>query len=563
MINLDMVGRLREGRITSLGSDSAPEWLPLLEEIAGRFDLKLAGGGDGYGPSDQMAFYQEDIPVVHLFTGAHTEYHTPEDDVVTLNVDGGKWVARFVEDLLAELVTRRRHLTFTASSGTPVTGGDSRDFGAYLGSIPDYSTMGAREGGVLLSAVRVDGPADRAGLRGGDTIVAMAGIEIHNLYDMTFVLREHRPGETIAVTVLRDGERVSVRATLDRRGAAPSGESHTDDSSDEWAPRAGVDASHLRDEREVHLADLRQLTFDGENAEAYFSPDGRSLVFQRTPPDGECDQQYLLDLTTSETVMLSSGKGRTTCGYYSFPGGKRLIYATTEHVDDACPTKPDRSQGYVWGLYDFDLVWQEGPGATPETFASVPGAYDAEATVCMKDGRVVFTSTRDGDLDIYVVDPDGTGLRRLTNTVGYDGGAFFTPDCSGIVFRASRPTGTALDDYRALLADGLVRPSALEIFWMDSDGEKVRQLTDNRRANFAPYPTPDGRAVLFSSNLGGSEREFDLRLVSLDGGETEQITYTAGFDGFPMFSPDGRWLVFASNRAGGRQTNIYIARWIP
>jgi Tol biopolymer transport system component len=563
MVNLDMVGRLREGGLSAMGSESATEWQPLLDEIAARLDLTLTSGGDGYGPSDQMPFYQENVPVVHLFTGAHTQYHTPADDVATLNFEGGGQVAGFVEALLGELLTRPERLTYQASSGIPTMTGDSRAYGAYLGSIPDYSTMGAREGGVLLSDTREGSPAHRAGLRGGDVIVEMAGIEIHNLYDMTFVLREHRPGEIISVTALRDGERVSMRAALGRRGAAPAGDSRTGDFRDAWAPGTGVDASHLRDERETHLADLRQLTFDGENAEAYFSPDGRSLVFQRTPPDGGCDQQYLLDLTTGEISLLSSGNGRTTCGYFAYPGGERLIYATTEHLDDACPAEPDRSRGYVWGLYDFDLVWQDGSGAAPKKFASVAGAYDAEATACMRDGRIVFTSTRDGDLDLYVVNADGSDLRRVTSTPGYDGGAFFTPDCTGIVFRASRPTGPELEDYRSLLAGGLVRPSNLEIFWMDADGGNVRQLTDNGMANFAPYPTPDGEAVLFSSNLGGSEREFDLYRVGRDGGDPERITHTEGFDGFPMFSPDGRWLVFASNRAGGHQTNLYIARWVP
>jgi Tol biopolymer transport system component len=563
MVNLDMVGRLRKDGLSAIGSESATEWNPLLNEIAGKSDLELTSGGDGYGPSDQMAFYQKDIPVVHLFTGAHTEYHTPADDVETLNFEGGGKVAAFTEVFLGDLLIRPERLTYQASSGASPMAGDSRDYGAYLGTIPDYSTMGAREGGVLLSDTREGGPAHRAGLRGGDVIVEMAGIEIQNLYDMTFVLREHRPDETISVTVLRDGERVSMRAALGRRGAAPAGDSHAGGSRDAWVPRAGVDASHLHDERETHLADLRQLTFDGENAEAYFSPDGRSLVFQRTPPGGGCDQQYLLDLTTGEISLLSSGKGRTTCGYFAYPGGERLIYATTEHLDDACPAKPDRGRGYVWGLYDFDLVWQDGPEAAPKKFASVAGAYDAEATACMKDGKIVFTSTRDGDLDLYVVNDDGSELRRLTDTPGYDGGAFFTPDCTGIVFRASRPTGPALEEYRSLLADGLVRPSALEIYWMDADGGNVRMLTDNGRANFAPYPTPDGKAVLFSSNLGGSEREFDLYRVGRDGGDPERITHTEGFDGFPMFSPDGRWLVFASNRAGGHQTNLYIARWVP
>ncbi|UCE84972.1 MAG: M28 family peptidase [Deltaproteobacteria bacterium] len=565
MVNLDMVGRLRDRKLVAMGSDSAEEWNAILEPRARALELTLTTGGDGYGPSDQMAFYEKGVPVIHLFTGAHSEYHTPDDDFATLNVEGMAHVADFVAAVLLELVTEPQRLSYRAARDVPAISGDSRGYGAYLGTIPDFSQMGQAEGGVRLSDVRAGGPADRAGLRGGDVIVEMAGVEIQNLYDMTFVLRDHKPGQTIEIVVLRDGERVSMLATLgDRaRDRDPDAPPRAAAPASDWAPSAGTDATARLDPREVHLADLRQLTFDGENAEAYFSPDGRTLVFQRTPPDGGCDQQYLLDLTSGEVTRLSSGRGRTTCGYYAYPNGERLIYATTEHVDAACPAPPDRSQGYVWPLYDFDLVWQAGPGAPTQPFVSEPGAYDAEATVCMRDGRVVFTSTRDGDLDLYAVNADGSDLRRLTDTPGYDGGAFFTPDCTGIVFRASRPTGPRLDDYRALLAQGLVRPDALEIFFMDADGGNLRPLTDNGKANFAPYPLPDGRGVLFSSNLGGSAREFDLYRVGLEGGEPERITFTPEFDGFPMFSPDGRWLVFASNRAGGRgQTNLFIARWV-
>jgi hypothetical protein len=562
MVNLDMVGRVRDGDLQVLGTDSAPEWEDLLRPRAQQAGLEITTGGDGYGPSDQMPFYEKKVPVVHLFSGAHEEYHTPDDDAETLNMDGGGQVAAFLANVLGALATEEVTLTWQPSSSGPTMAGDSRGYGAYLGTIPDYSTMMASEGGVLLSGVRKDGPADRAGIRGGDKIVAMAGVEIQNLYDMTFVLRDNRPGESIEVVVLREGERIALLATLGKRGKSPAGGAHP---GMEWAPAAGVDASHLLDEREVHLADLRQLTDGGENAEAYFSPDGRSLIFQRTPPEGGCDQQYLLDLTTGEITRVSSGKGRTTCGYFAYPGGERVIYATTEGADPACPPLPDRAAGYVWPLYDsFELVWQDLPEGTPEPFVPSP-AYDAEATVCMQDGRVVFTSTRNGDLDLYVVGADGTGLRQLTDTPGYDGGAFFTPDCSAIVWRASRPEGAALEEYRGLLKQGVVRPSRLEIFWMDADGTNPRQLTDNGAANFAPYPLPDGSGVLFASNLGEQAREFDIHRVSSAGGETERITFTQGFDGFPMFSPDGKWLVFGSNRANpeGRETNLFIARWVP
>ncbi|MCA9493126.1 MAG: PD40 domain-containing protein [Myxococcales bacterium] len=288
------------------------------------------------------------------------------------------------------------------------------------------------------------------------------------------------------------------------------------------------------------------------------------MIFQRTPGPGTCDAEYALDLSNGQISLLSSGKGRTTCGYWSYPDGGRIIYATTEAAGDACPPVPDHSQGYVWPLYpSLDLVWQ-APGGEPEPFLAREG-YDAEATACRTDGRLVFTSTRDGDLDLYLVNPDGTGLERVTDTPGYDGGAFFSNDCKGLVWRASRPEGADLEEYRSLLAKDLVRPSALEIYWMDLATHEVQQLTDNGAANFAPYPLPDDSGALYSSNAGGSGREFDIWRVSRGGGEPERITSAPGFDGFPMFSPDGRWLMFSSNRAtaeGSSDTNLFVARWV-
>jgi TolB protein len=333
-----------------------------------------------------------------------------------------------------------------------------------------------------------------------------------------------------------------------------------------FVPTAGKPVDLLKPEEARHLSDLRQITFGGENAEAYWSPDGTKLIYQRTPETGGCDQQFVFDLTTGESTLVSSGKGRTTCGYYSFPKGERYIYATTEAGGAECPPVPDHSKGYVWPLYDtMDLVWHT-PGSAPEPFLAGKG-YDAEATVCFTDGRVVFTSTRTGDLELFMANADGTGLKQLTNTPGYDGGAFFTQDCSRIVWRASRPEGPVLEDYQALLAEGLVRPSKLDIYSMAADGTDIRQHTRNGSANFGPYPTPDMQQIIFSSNLGGNEREFDLWLVPMKGEDTpERVTHADGFDGFPMFSPDGQWLVFASNRAtepGKRDTNLFLARWKP
>jgi aminopeptidase YwaD len=219
MVNLDMVGRLRDRKLHAMGADSSPDWKPVLEPLAVQHDLDLLAGGDGYGPSDQMSFYGAGIPVVHFFTGSHSEYHTPEDDIESLNIAGGSQISQFVNDVLTNLVYRPTPPIYQASSSGPMMAGDSRGFGAYLGSIPDYAEMMNSEGGVLLSGVRHGGPADIAGILRGDRIVEMDGTEIRNLYDMTFVLRDHRPGQIIEIKLIREGQPLTLNATLGRRGA--------------------------------------------------------------------------------------------------------------------------------------------------------------------------------------------------------------------------------------------------------------------------------------------------------------------------------------------------------
>lgn len=588
MVNLDMVGRMQEHKLNVLGADSSKAW-PARIETANKAapGVKISAGGDGYGPSDHSSFYAAGVPVLHLFTGAHEQYHSPEDDVALLNVAGGADVARITAALAEGLRTGARPDYVRTSAAAP-DAGDSRGYGAYFGSVPDYATMEAATGGVKLADVRPNSPAENGGIRKGDVIVSMAGVTINNLYDMTFVLREHKPGETIEVVVMRADEPVTRRVTLARRGesAAPAashggepsaangtsaivphasfdvGSEHAHGST--WAPQAGKAVPELMRASEPHIADLRRLTFGGENAEAYWSPDGRKLSFQRTPPGGGCDAQYVLDLDTGAVELVSSGEGRTTCGYFDYPHGNSLIYATTEAVSKECPEKPDRALGYVWATYpSFDIVRRHADGSVTPLITS--DSYDAEATECFVDGRILFTSKRNGDLDLYVADNDGSNIRQLTDSVGYDGGAFFSPDCSKIIWRASRPEGEELVDYQRLSALNLVGPNKLEIYVMDADGSNIKQLTHHDAGSFAPYPTPDGKGVLYSTNAGDSPREFDIRYVGWDGSE-ERITSAPGFDGFPMFSPDGKWLVFASNRAnppGGHDTDLYIARWVP
>ena len=315
---------------------------------------------------------------------------------------------------------------------------------------------------------------------------------------------------------------------------------------------------------EPRLANVRQLTFGGENAEAYWSGDGRKLVFQATRPGvSECDQIFTMNADGSDVRQVSRG-GRTTCGYL-FPGRDRVVYSSTVLADSACPPRPDYSAGYVWALYEYDVFSSDADGGNLRRLTETPG-YDAEATISPDGNRIVFTSTRDGDLEIYTMDADGGNVRRLTNQEGYDGGAFFSPDGSKIVYRAQHPTTDAeREDYRGLLRRNLVRPGVLEIWVMDADGGNKRQVTNNGAANFAPFFHPDGKRIIFSSNLHDpAGRNFDLYLVNVDGTGLERVTTSGEFDGFPMFSPDGRRLVFASNRGAAQRgdTNIFVADWV-
>lgn len=323
-----------------------------------------------------------------------------------------------------------------------------------------------------------------------------------------------------------------------------------------------IDSLRVFEER--HFASLKQLTFAGENAEAYFSPDGTQLVFQATRGEFECDQIFTVPVIGGEPTLVSTGKGRTTCSYF-MPDSSSIVYASTHHHDQNCPPKPDYSQGYVWPVYDtFDLFVRTA-GDSLYQLTDTHG-YDAEATLSPLGDKIVFTSMRSGDLDIWSMNIDGSGLKRLTTSVGYDGGPFFSPDGTEIVYRASSPaTSEELKDYKTLLGQQLIRPGQLNIYVMNANGSNKRLVLENGAANFAPYFFPDGERIIFSSNMDDPRgRNFDLYMVNKDGSGLERVTYNETFDGFPMFSPDGRYLAFASNRnnAQPNDTNVFIAEWV-
>ena len=329
----------------------------------------------------------------------------------------------------------------------------------------------------------------------------------------------------------------------------------------------------LKYEQEVHLQNVRQLTFGGDNAEAYWSYDSEQLIFQSNNPEWgvECDQIFTMDISEKqsgfEPQMISTGNGRTTCAYF-LPGDSTFVYSSTHENGMECPTPPERgaSGAYVWPIYDtYDIYKADMDGNIIAKLTDEPG-YDAEPTVSPKGDKIVFTSDRSGDLELYIMDTDGSNVIQITDELGYDGGAFFSPDGSQLIFRASRPqTEEEVNKYRSLLEDGLVEPTNMELFIVNVDGTGLSQITDLGNANWAPYFHPSGEKVVFSSNHQSQRGfPFNIFMINIDGTGLEQVTFDEQFDSFPMFSPDGKKIVFSSNRnnGGDRSTNVFVADWV-
>lgn len=335
-------------------------------------------------------------------------------------------------------------------------------------------------------------------------------------------------------------------------------------------PPSGNDS--LKYAGEKHFRNVRQLTYGGNNAEAYWSFSGDRLIFQSDNKRWGlgCDQIFVLPVNTpadsSKRAMISTGRGRTTCSFF-MPGDRTILYASTHLGMDSCPPIPIRESGrYVWPIYpEYDIFESDLQGNIVRQLTDTPG-YDAEATVSPKGDKIVFTSTRSGDLDLWVMNIDGTELKQITNTLGYDGGAAFSQDGKSIVWRASRPANAEeVKKYRELLAADLVEPTNLEIFVANADGSNVRQVTHLGQANWSPYFHPSGKKILFCSNHQSKMGfPFNIFMVNLDGSNLEQITFDRQFDSFIMFSPDGKRVSFCSNRNNGRtrDTNVFIADWV-
>ena len=336
---------------------------------------------------------------------------------------------------------------------------------------------------------------------------------------------------------------------------------------------AVADSLHYADER--HFKNIRQLTFGGDNAEAYWSFDGRSLIFQRTNiKDGiPCDQMFMGKVPENANEpfnykLVSTGKGRTTCGFI-LKDGKHVMYASTHLGADTCPPPPDRAKygnRYIWPIYEsFDIFIADTDGKITKRLTSTPG-YDAEGTISPNGKKMLFTSMRDGDLDLYIMDLRTEKVKRITNTLGYDGGAWFSPNGKKIIWRASRmKTPEEIADYKDLLSKGLVAPTNMEVFTANADGSNQQQITRFGQANWAPAFLPDSKTIIFCSNHEYKRGfHFNMYTINADGSNLQKISRDKGFDAFPMFSPDGKKIVFCSNRNNGgtRDTNVFVADWV-
>lgn len=318
-------------------------------------------------------------------------------------------------------------------------------------------------------------------------------------------------------------------------------------------------------ESSTHLANLQQLTRGGQNAEAYWSPDGSKLIFQSTRDGNQCDQIYIMNADGSDQRLVSTGRGVTTCGYF-LPDGEHFVYASTHEADAACPEPADRSKGYVWAVYPgFDIYLAKASTGEIEQKLTDAARYDAEATVNFAEEKIIYTSLQTGDLELFSMNLDGSGKTQLTESEGYDGGAVFSRDGSKMVWRAHHPaTPEASKAAADLLAEDLTAPMKMELFVADADGSNQRQITDFGCAAFAPTFTPDGEKILFASNHAVCDsRDFELYLINTDGTGLEQVTFFGGFTSFPEFSPDGTKLVFETDyqSTGEYEFNVFTADW--
>ena len=566
MVNLDMVGRLNsEQQLLINGTGTSPSFDALVDS-ENNYNFKLVKSASGMGPSDYSSFYNAGVPVLSFFTGQHEDYHKPTDDVEKINFEGMRSISNYIAGIMTTL-NKKDKLAFSKTKDEEPS---RMDFKVTLGVMPDYLYDGE---GMRIDGVRDGRTASNAGIQKGDIVMKMGHVDVKDMMSYMEALQEFEDGQTIDIVIKRADKIMTKSATFgDPKAAHGGGHSHGHGEAHSHGntQNNGLSAD-LTYPKEKHIKNLKQMTFGGDNAEAYWSFDDELLVFQVKNKEwgAECDQIYLLDPSKEiekgkVLPLLSTGFGRTTCSYF-MPGNKSVLYASTHLGDKACPPEPPRGAKYVWPIYEsFDIFVADLEGNITKQLTSHPG-YDAEATVSPKGDNIVFTSTRSGDLELWTMDIDGSNKKQITFGLGYDGGAFFSPDGTKLIFRSSRPqTDAEIKEYKDLLAQGLVQPTEMELFICNVDGSDLRQITDLGYANWAPFFHPSGEKVIFSSNHKSKGFPFNLFMINIDGTGLQQITFDNAFDSFPMFSHDGKKLAFSSNRNNGgtRDTNLFIADWV-
>ena len=302
-----------------------------------------------------------------------------------------------------------------------------------------------------------------------------------------------------------------------------------------------------------HLGNIRQVTTGFAKAgEGYFSPDGKTIIFQAALPGQDDYQIYTQDLAPgSKPKLVSTGKGKCTCSYFH-PDGTSILFAST-HLDPSLAKPGDKPKGPAYSRseryrWDFDPAMDifkadlDGKGLVRLT--DTPG-YDAEGSYSPDARQIIFTSFRDGDAEIYIMDADGKNPRRITRKKGYDGGPFFSPDGKKILYRSDRKEN-----------------DLLQVFINTPDGKNERQLTDNDAVNWGPYFWKDSRHILYATSRHGHQN-YELYWMDTDTGKQERITYREGFDGLPVFSPDGTKLMWTSKgRAADKTSQLFIADFV-
>jgi TolB protein len=309
----------------------------------------------------------------------------------------------------------------------------------------------------------------------------------------------------------------------------------------------------------AYLKNIKQLTFDYARAgEAYFSPDGKLIIFQAEEKgENPFYQIFVQDLQTGRARRVSPGAGRTTCGYFR-PDGRRIIFASAhtnphfkeEAADELRKRAEEATSGrrrrYEWVFDPYMRIYEADlDGGNLRLLTDAPG-YNAEGSHSRDGKQIVFCSNRDGNLELYIMAADGGNVRKLTNAPGcYNGGPFFSPDGQRVIFRADRH-----------------KKDELQVYVINADGTDERQLTQIDGVAWAPFWHPDGKHIVYTSAVHKPNQRpnYDLYWMNVETGKTTRLTFAPGQDVLPVFSPDGKKLMWTSNRDGLMPgTQIFVA----